>query len=131
MLEVTSDGGVLELGPDKCVGKATARCKCEGSGLYIPYLGKDEHCQIVAQKDAMLLLTDFPGLTCVEPTAVTYGHDAGKAPTKPPCCVEFGACTVRVPFTMHSGSPLAWNSTPKSPEETTTVIPMRESCSVS
>ena len=107
MLEVTSDSGVLELGPDKCVGEATARRKCEGSGLYIPNLERVEHCQIAAQKDAMQLRTDFPGLTCVEPTAVTYGHDAGKAPTKPPSCVELGACAVRVPFTRHSGSPPA------------------------
>ena len=38
MLEVTSDSGVLELGPDECVGEATARRECEGSGLYISNL---------------------------------------------------------------------------------------------
>ena len=63
--------------------------------------------------------TLFPAVTCVAPTAVTYGHDAGNWATK----LELdGFPKTSVPFATRHPCDCEY-ATPPSPDETTIVMP--------
>ena len=68
--------------------------------------------------------TLFPAVTCVAPTAVTYGHDAGNWATK----LELdGFPKTSVPFATRHPCDCEY-ATPPSPDETTIVMPASASC---